>query len=64
MGQIIKTDEHYEYHQGNGDVTAWFEDIGEKMELSHEGSLFYKKVFYVLISLGVLYLLAVFTFVH
>jgi len=64
MGQIIKTDEHFEYRQEDGEPTAWFSDIEEKMELSHEGSPAYKKIFYVLISMGFLYLIIVFLFVH
>ncbi|MCK5541303.1 MAG: hypothetical protein KAI40_01325 [Desulfobacterales bacterium] len=64
MGKIIKTDEHFEYQQENGETTAWFSNIEEKMELVHQGSPVYKKIFYILISMGLLYLLTVFTCVN
>ncbi|MBU1569257.1 MAG: hypothetical protein ABIJ52_14860 [Pseudomonadota bacterium] len=64
MGRIKKTDGQFEYQQEDGDVTAWFPHIEEKMELSHEGSPLYKKIFYILISMGLLYLIIVFAFVH
>ncbi len=64
MGQIIKTDEHYEYQQEDGEITARFPNIDEKMELSHEGIQAYKTIFYILIGLGLLYLLIVFAYVH
>ena len=64
MVQIIKTNEHYEYQQEDGKTTAWFPHIEEKMELSHESIPAYKKIFYILIGLGLLYLSMVFTFVH
>lgn len=64
MGQIIKTDNHFEYQQKNGETTAWFTQIQEKMELSHPGNPWYKKIFYILISMGLLYLIIVFTFVY
>ncbi len=64
MGQIVKTDEQFEYQQENGEATAWFPHIEEKMELVHQGTPFYKKIFYILISMGLLYLLIVFASVH
>ena len=64
MGKIIKTDDNFEYRQEDGEPTAWFSHIEEKMELAHKGSPFYKKIFYILISMGLLYLLIVFTSVH
>ena len=64
MGKIIKTDDCFEYNQENGETTAWFSNIEEKMELVHQGSSVYKRIFYILISMGLLYLLIVFTYVH
>ncbi len=64
MGKIIKTEGRFEYQQENGEPTAWFSHIEEKMELAHQGIPFYKKIFYILISLGLLYLIIVFTYVH
>ncbi|MCP4722462.1 MAG: hypothetical protein GY860_23630 [Desulfobacteraceae bacterium] len=64
MGQIVKTDEQFEYQQENGEPTAWFPHIEEKIEIVHKGSPFYKKIFYILISMGFLYLIIVFTSVH
>ena len=64
MGKIIKTDDNFEYRQENGESTAWFSHIEEKMELAHHGNPAYKKIFYILISMGLLYLLIVFTCVH
>ena len=45
MGQIIKSNEHYEYQQEDGKTTAWFSHIEEKMELSHESIPAYKIIF-------------------
>ena len=64
MGKTVKTDGLYEYQQEDGTVTAQFSHIEEKMELIHKGNSFYKKMFYVLISFGILYLGLVFTFIH
>ena len=64
MGQIIKKVEYFEYQHEDGEATAWFPHIEEKMELSHEGIPAYKKIFYVLISMGLLYLIIVFALVH
>ena len=64
MGKIIKTDEYFEYQQEDGEPTAWFSTIEEKMELVHQGSSVYKRIFYILISMGLLYFLIVFTYVH
>ncbi len=64
MGKTVKIEGFYEYQQEDGTVTAQFSHIEEKMELIHKGSPFYKKMFYILIGLGVLYLGLVFTFIH
>lgn len=64
MGKKTKTNEHFEYRQENGEITAWFQNTEEKMELTHEGSSLHKKIFYFLISMSFIYLLIVFLFVH
>lgn len=64
MGQMIKQDPKILYQQDDGETTAWSYQTEEKMELSHEGTPEYKKIFYILFSIGLLYLLIVFTFVH
>ncbi len=64
MGQMIKTNEHYEYQQDDGETTAWFSHDKETGELSHQGSLEYRKIFYYLIGMGILYLALVFGFVQ
>lgn len=64
MGQMIKQDNEIIYQQDDGETTAWFSQDEEKMELSHEGTPEYIKIFYFLMSIGLLYLFIVFTFVH
>ena len=64
MGYIIKTNNHFEYRQDSGETTAWFDLLEEKMELGHKGDPQHKKIFYILIGLGLLYLIIIFTFVH
>jgi hypothetical protein len=64
MGLIIKTDDHFEYKQEEGQTTAWFLHDREIKELVHRGSSQYKKIFYYLIGLGILYLGLVFGFVR
>ncbi len=63
MGHMIKTNEHYEYQQDDGERTAWFFHDNETLELSHQGSSEYRKIFYYLIGMGILYLGLVFGFV-
>lgn len=63
MGQMIKTNDHYEYQQGDGETTAWFSKTREIRELAHQGSSEYRKIFYYLIGMGILYLGLVFVFV-
>ena len=62
MGEIVVKNDEVVYRQESGEITAWLTDYTEKMELSHEGSPFYKKIFYLLAVLGGCYLLAVFLF--
>ena len=44
------------YEQDDGEITAWLTDFEEKMELAHKGSPFYRKIFFLLVLLGFLYL--------
>ena len=48
------------YKQDDGEITAWLTDFEEKMELAHQGSPFYRKVFFLLVLLGFLYLGVIF----
>ncbi len=50
------------YKQDDGEITAWLTGFEEKMELAHEGSPFYQKVFFLLVFIGVFYLAAIFLF--
>ena len=50
------------FRQDDGEITAQFDNVEEKMVLSHEGSPKYKKVFYLLVLAGVLYLTFIFMF--
>jgi hypothetical protein len=63
MGTIEKSGEAYHFRQDDGEITARFESIEEKMVLSHEGSPHYKRVFNVLVLVGILYLAAIFIFI-
>jgi hypothetical protein len=60
MGTIEKNGETFVFRQDDGEITAWFEDVEEKMVLAHKGSPTYKKVFYVLVIAGIFYLAFVF----
>ena len=60
MGSIEKNGSKYIYRQADGEITARFDSIEEKMVLAHEGRPFYKKVFYILVLLGVGYLAFIF----
>ena len=62
MGKIEKSPDgdEFVFRQDNGEITAWFSSIAEKMVLAHEGSPAYKKVFYFLVLAGALYLTFIF----
>ena len=51
-----KPEQELVYKQDDGEITAWLTGFEEKMELAHEGSPFYQKVFFLLVLLGFLYL--------
>ena len=48
------------YKQDDGEITAWLTGFEEKMELAHKGSPFYRKVFFLLVPIGFLYLGVIF----
>ena len=48
------------YKQDDGEITAWLTGFEEKMELAHKGSPFYRKVFFLLVLIGILYLGVIF----
>ena len=60
MGEFVTKDGQLVYQQDDGEITAWLNDFEEKMELPHEGSSRYKKIFYFLVIIGIIYLIAVF----
>jgi hypothetical protein len=48
------------YRQDDGEITARFTSIEERMVLSHKGSRRYRHVFNLLVLVGGLYLAAIF----
>ncbi|MGD8990262.1 MAG: hypothetical protein PVI00_02280 [Desulfobacterales bacterium] len=60
MGKIERKGEEFVFRQDDGEITARFKNIAEKMVLAHEGSPTYKKVFTLLVLAGVLYLAFIF----
>ncbi len=50
------------YKQADGEITAWLTDFEEKMELAHQGSPIYRRVFFLLVLIGFLYLGVIFIF--
>ncbi len=62
MGEVVVKNDEVVYRQENGEITAWLTDFTEKMELTHVGAPFYKKIFYLLAVFCVCYLLTVFLF--
>jgi len=62
MGRIEKEGEEVVYKQDDGEITAWLTNFEEKMELAHEGMQKYKKIFYIAVLIGFLYLAIIFLF--
>ena len=60
MGQIVVEGDEVVYQQADGEITAWLTDFEEKMELAHEGSPKFKRIFYLLVAAGIFYLSLVF----
>ncbi len=59
---MIKSGDKALYRQDNGEITARFTVFTEKMELSHQGSARYKRIFTVLVAGGLFYLGFVFLY--
>ena len=62
MGKIVRQGDDVVYRQEDGEITAWLTNFEEKMELAHEGSPTFKKIFYLLVTAGALYLIGIFAF--
>ena len=62
MGEIVRQGEETVYRQMDGEITASLTNFEEKMELHHEGSNTYKRIFHLLIAVGVIYLCAIYIF--
>ena len=60
MGKFIKRNHALVYRQDDGEITAWLHDFEEIMELPHEGAALYKKIFYLLVIAGLIYLFLIF----
>ena len=60
MARFTKHNGELVYQQDDGEITARLIGFEERMELPHEGSAGYKKVFYSLVVIGVVYLTTVF----
>ena len=60
MGKFAKHNHELVYQQDDGEITAWLTDFEEKLELPHEGTPAFKKIFFLLVITGIIYLLAVF----
>lgn len=56
MGRIEKKGKQVVYRQDDGEITAWLTDFEEKMEIGHEGTPAYRRVFYVVFFIATLYL--------
>lgn len=62
MGRIEKEGEEVVCKQDNGEITAWLTNFEERMELTHEGTSEYKKVFWVIVLMAFSYLIIILTF--
>ena len=60
MAGVEKDGEEIIYRQDDGEITAWLTDFVEKMELSHPSDPFYKKVFFLMVLIGLIHLGAIF----
>jgi hypothetical protein len=60
MGKLVKRGDELFFQQDDGEITAVLTGFEEKNELVHEGSGGYRKVFYILVAAGALYLALVF----
>ncbi len=62
MGEIVVEGDEVVYRQADGEITAWLTDFEEKMELAHEGSSKFKRIFYLLVAVGIFYLSLIYIF--
>ena len=62
MGEIVVEGDEVVYRQENGEITAWLTDFEEKMELVHESSPKFKRIFYLLVAVGIFYLSLIYIF--
>lgn len=60
MGKIVVDGDETVYRQADGETTAWLTEFEEKMELVHESSPKFKRIFYLLVAVGIFYLSLVF----
>jgi len=60
MGQLERSDNQWVYKQDDGEITARFIDYREHKVLSHAGDSAYRKAFYILVVIGLIYLGIVF----
>ena len=56
MAGIEKDGEEIIYRQEDGEITAWLTEFEEKLALSHPADPFYKKVFFLAVTVGLLHL--------
>ncbi len=56
MGRIERQGDRFVFKQDDGAITAWFPDDEENRILSHKGDPTYRRVFLLLVVLGMLYL--------
>ena len=59
MGRIEKEEKEVVYKQDNGELTAWLTNFEEKMELAHEGTPRYKKIFWIIVLMAALYFVTI-----
>jgi len=59
MGRIEKEEKEVVYKQDNGEITAWLTNFEEKMELAHEGTPRYKKIFWIIVLMAALYFVTI-----
>ncbi len=64
MGKMVKKNNRWVFQQESGEITAWFTRRQVKLSLIHRGSSGYRRVFYLLVSAGTLYLAALLAFTH
>ena len=62
MGKFVKHNHELVYQQDDGEITAWFTDYEEKFALPHEGTPAYKKIFFLLVIIGLIYLTTILIF--